>query len=1207
MEPKFTDAQKSAIDTRNKTLLVSAAAGSGKTYTLIQRIINRISDKDNPADISKMLIVTFTRAAASELRTRLFKELGKALAQNPSDKHLASQLMKLESAKICTIDSFYLDIVRSNFSSLDLPAGFRLADESEYDLLAKRVMESSIDKLYASSEDFPAFTECFTSVRSSNSLSEVFLQLYSELSVLPEGIEYIKNCAELTKKQADLDFFSTSYGETLKKCTREFFEHYEGVFASAVAYMETDEETFKAYGSSFAYDLDFCKRVLKAVNDKDRGYSQIKSLLEDYSPIKLKRLSSDAASEYSVIYKNMRTTFSKKSKELLNKSFGKDDDTIKRAMGDTAKNLGILYLLMKEFEEAVTEEKKRISLLTFNDVRRYTMKLLVDCNGEPTETAKKYAEQFSEIYIDEYQDVDRVQDLIFRAVSKENNRFMVGDIKQSIYGFRGAEPMLFSEYRKAFPDVLTEAGKKSDQASIFMSENFRCDESVIKFTNTVCSAVFSACADSIGYTSKDNLIFAKKAECDKKYTPDKVKVVLVTKPDADADENEEISEEQDTKSAKELEAEYIAGEIEKLIKHGTRADGKKILPGDIAVLFRAKSMNDILSSALRKRGILVSEPDGERYFENPNVLMMLCVLNTVDNPQRDVYLAGTLRSPVFNFSMDELITIRSCSASDFSLYDAVEAYGENGDNPLLAEKCEDFLSTLETWQNDAASLPIDRFLRMLFDSPKFTSSGIVSQTDANGEGGDLLVLYEYARKFESGSFKGLYQFIEYINSVIEENGKITSSDGGTTPDRVSLMTIHKSKGLEFPVCFVCNSGASVTPKNSRNSLVFDYPSGIAMKIADGSGFARINTPMREAVIAQSAVKQMEEEMRILYVALTRAKEKLYVTGYVSNPSRLYEKARINAAFPDRYTVMKKCTSYLDWILLGTKGEESPFFTFEEVCPNSASTDTAPEKITVTPSRAEPVPQLVEKLKKEFSFKYEYTKLSHVPSKISVSKLYPDFLDENDDSFELFSDDGAGTQIPNFFLESEKISASSAERGTATHLFLQFCNFERASRTGVKEELARLEQMKFLPSAASSLIYADELEAFMSSKLMEMILSADEVIREQRFNFELSADGFSSDDGLISKLSGENLAVQGVIDLILIGSDGNITLVDYKTDRLNGAELKNDALAAKKMNEFHGIQLSYYAKAVEVLFGKKCSRVCVYSTHSAKLYDIDLRF
>ncbi|MBQ7376402.1 MAG: UvrD-helicase domain-containing protein [Clostridia bacterium] len=1199
MARNWTPAQTAAMNTRGKTLLVSAAAGSGKTATLTERIIRRITDKDSPADIAQMLIVTFTRSAAAELRARIFAALGDALADDPTSKHLASQLMKIGSAKICTIDSFYLDVIRSNFSTLGLSAKFRLADDSEYTLMARKAMDESIDRMYATEKDFPAFCECFGTVKTSSRVTDVMLDIYDKLTSIPEGIEYVAACARKTETNAEIDFMSTPYGEIVKASTIDILEYYKEIFSSALEYMEGDEHMRNAYGASFAYDHAYITSLLDVLRGPEASYEGTQNLLLSYSPVSLSNLSSKNKTDEAKRYQTLRTEFNTKRKTLIASTYSKPQSLITRAMKDTSKMLGILYRLLSDFEARIDEAKARISVMTFSDVRRYTLKLLVNAEGNPTEIARRYAEQYTDIYIDEYQDVDRVQDAIFKSIARAGNRFMVGDIKQSIYGFRGAEPMLFAEYRRDFPPL--QSADNSDTATIFMSDNFRCDKNVIDFTNAVCSTVFSACADSIGYTPEDDLRYSKIPPSEDYISP-KVKIALITPPE-DIAEDEEL--ETDADARKLWDARYIASEIKRLMREEKKADGSPITPGDVAILFRAKSMIPAITAELERAGLLYSLADGERYFENPDVLMVLCILNTIDNPERDIYLAGTLRSPIFNFTMDDLVALRRYVKSNYSLFGALCEYAKNEDDEL-SEKSREFISVLESWQSEATSLPVDRFLRMLFYSERFIASGLVSQTDSRGEGGNLLILYEYARKFENGSFKGLYQFVEYINSVIRDGGKLASENKGGASDRVSVMTIHKSKGLEFPVCFICNTTGSIRPQEISNSMVFEYSSGIALKVADGSGFARINTPMRDAVISKIYTKQIEEEMRILYVALTRARERLYLSGTTAYTlDKLSDKAEANARLLNRYTILNKCSSYLDWTLTALAARDEDSYELECIPLDRIADIGAPALEACDEENVEIDEALVNTLRKQFDFKYEYSVLSRVPSKLSVSRLYPDVLDENDESLELFATEQKAS-VPDFFLSGAPSGASSAERGTATHLFLQFCDYKNARAKGASEELARLAELKFIPESTKELVYLSELEKFLHSELIELIIGSKQVIREQRFNVELPVDKFSSDPELLEKMRGETLAVQGVIDLLLIDEDGEISLYDYKTDRLMREERENYALAAKRMNETHGLQLSYYAKAIELLYGKPCRRICVYSTHSATLYDIDVK-
>lgn len=1208
MERQWTPAQSAAMNIRNKTLLVSAAAGSGKTATLTERIIRSLTDREAPADISKMLIVTFTRAAAEELKNRIFSALSKALAKDPANRHLTNQLVKLGSARICTIDSFYLELVRSNFSQLGIPASLRIGDGAELEVLRKTVMEEVVDSFYDTREEFPAFAECFTGTRSADRLCTILLDLYMSVSSVPEGVEFLRINAEGMKRDADAqtDFFSTAYGQILCSRTADTVRYCLSVFESACAYLSECEAHATALLPSFDYDRTFCLLLLDALKNREEGYHRTKDLLESFQPIALKRLKSEFITEESESYKALRTRLHAKLRELAKKSFSKEPKTILRAMKDTTRYTSLLYELLKQFEARFSEEKLRRGIMEFNDVRRLTLRLLVDEHGEATPTAKQYAKEFTDIYIDEYQDVDQVQDMIFRAISTKTNRFMVGDIKQSIYGFRGAEPQVFSNYRATFPEHQDPSATDSNELTVFMSENFRCDESVIRFTNLICSRLFSACADSIGYRAADDLVFSKRKPSEDYQSPAVKIAVLLTTPDVGEDETGE--EEQEPLEKFEAEAAYIASEIHRLISQETKADGTPILPGDIAVLFRSRKISPFVAQALREYGILSSESDGDRYFENPDVLMVLCLLNAIDNPHRDIFLAGALRSPIFGFSMDDLIRIRRSSDDTYSLYDALLSYKEGEDE--LARKCRDFDHTLSSFRKNAKTLPVDRFLRTLFESDSFIASGLVSDRTESGDGGNLLRLYEYARTFEAGSFKGLYNFIEFINTIIEDDKKMKVPPKGTSPDRVNLMTIHQSKGLEFPVCFICGTGAWFNREDQRSSLLFEYPTGVAMKISDSTGFARINTPMREALAANSGIRQSEEEMRVLYVALTRARERLYVTATSKvSKEKIMKQAASRAKFSSRYSLLN-CNCYLDWILTSLADPtvhadycKLSFYSAQQITEPNSPIDSEEEK---EPSCQPAIldQALCAELKEKFSFRYPYTDFRRIPAKMSVSRLSPDILDETDDSIDLFEQEHR-TRIPDFFISGKQSASGAAERGTATHLFLQFCDFANAKKNGINEEISRLVEKRFIPQGIADLLYTEELETFLHSELMTYIENASQIIREQRFNLFLSPDQFTTQPYLKDMLRGENMAVQGVMDLVLIDGEGRITLFDYKTDRLREEERQNPALAARQMNRTHGLQLSYYAQAVSLLFDRPCDRVCVYSTHAGRLFDIDV--
>ena len=1215
-ERQWTQGQSAAISIRGKTLLVSAAAGSGKTATLTERIIRTITE-DESSDISKMLIVTFTRAAATELRDRIFKALSEKLASDPQNRRLNEQLIKLGSANICTIDSFYLTLIRQNFTALGISASARIADTSELELLSKSIMEEVIDKFYDSDQDFPLFAECFIRTKSVYMLSGTMLYAYSCLSSSPDGIELLKNQAEDMLSYADrgIDFLQTPYGQALSRVLIPKFEYYAKVMEDARVNAEDNSEIIGKRIPCYVYEEEFAKSVYSALVDGE-SFDRLHELFCSYAPPRMGSIArGEQDDEEGAFYKDTRSKIKDDIASLRDKIFGRNTEVLAEELRATAGHANMLYRVLSEFSTRLCEEKQRRNIMDFDDIKQYTYKLLLNPDRTPTELAKQYQKQFTDIYIDEYQDVDLVQDLIFSAISR-NNRFMVGDIKQSIYGFRGAEPKVFASYKERFysldPDKELSPPGGGDEATIFMSETFRCDPNIIKFTNLVCSRIFGATADSIGYTSADDLRFSKRPPV----ADHKAEVTVILTDTAEEDTAESTEEatpkkgrkknstSSDTPDKEEYEAEYIASRIEALIGKETLANGRPIEPGDIAILYRSGKMVAYLSDALAKRGILCSEGGGGSYFESPDVLLVLSLLNAVDNPHRDIHLAALLCSPLYEFTIDELITVRKSVPHTFSLYDALVHRSRTDD--ALGKKCLDFDQKLSDLRAGALSLPVDRFLRLLFESDVFVASGLLADRDSFGEGGNLLRLYDYARTFEAGSFKGLYNFIEFINDLIENDKMLEIAPKERCAERVTLTTMHHSKGLEFPVCFICGVGARKNTRSLSASLLIDEGIGVAMRLSDKTGFSRTNTPMREAIARARYIDEVEEEMRILYVALTRARERLYITATKNgDPDTLMFDAKMRSKYACRYS-MTGCSSFLDWLLIPFADEsaDTSSCTLRFVVPQEYTTDSDADEQKRTQNISRPAPDgaLLERLREKFSFDYGYSALTRIPAKLSISKLYPDILDEVDNSAEL--SESKKTQVPDFFISGKTHSVSSAERGTATHLFLQFCDLSRARRSGISEEIARLIEKHFIPQNIADIIYVDELERFINSPLADKILSASQVIREQRFNLLLPASAFTESAEFAELLTDETLAVQGVIDLILIDEKGNIELYDYKTDRLSTALMADPSAAKRKMNDDHALQLSYYAYAVEQIFGRKCKRVCIYSTHSAELYDVE---
>lgn len=1181
-EPRWTPPQSKAIASRNKTLLVSAAAGSGKTAVLTERIIKRITDKNNPADITRLCVVTFTRSAASELRDRISGALGKALRENPGNRRLERQLMNLGRAQISTIHSFCFEIVRANFAQLNLTARVRIADAAESDLIAREIMQSAIDGFYdggaegAVIDDFPGFTDNFVTDRDDR-LVDIFLGIYRRLAAYPEGIGYIDSCTTNLTAGTKQDYLSTPWGKAMLRGIIRNFEYYRSVFEAAAENFKLDDKLAKNYLSAFRYEVDWIDDMLPRLRE-GIGYDTLRAALKAHESPRLGKVLAIYQTEDTEFWKESRKDFNKFLSSLISDVFNIEPDDISHLMGESAhicKNLGIL---LQEYERRLSAEKRRRGLIDYTDLERLTLKLLYDADGRLTETAGSIRARFDEIYIDEYQDVNELQDMIFRAIANPGGLFMVGDIKQSIYGFRGAAPDIFAKYRDSFRE------ESSDSETIFLSDNFRCDRHVIEYVNRVSGTLFTNNSGRVKYYDEDALRYSKQTGTE----PFKVKTVIVPKS-------------ADDEASK--EAEYVAGEVKRLIEEGVK-------PSQITLLFRStKKSAPKFENALKKLAIPSYTDTQDGFFENPEVLLAMCLLNCVDNPARDIYLAGALRSPIYGFSLSELADIRS-AYPDGSLYDAFRKFADDRESPKAAY----FLDSLAGYRDFAAAQPVSVLLWHIY-----RDTGLLAAVSADGMTSgraNLMMLYDYARRYESGSFKGLYNFILYINDIIENGEPFdTAATYAESGETVKLMTVHHSKGLEFPVVFLCDTNRSIHGKKNTDNLLLNRTSGlgIVMKLRDETGLGYIDTPMRRAVLDAMKEDEIDEEMRVLYVAMTRAKERLYVTGSDRNPNGLINSCCRDAEYISPF-ILSRSVTFLKWILtaLYTDGDYGKYCDIEVLHQDNTAVETieseAPPAADTGENELETDPAEVEAYRKlfaeRFNSKYKWKQLSTLPAKLTVSKLYPGILDESaaDSGVKDISSGRDSDFRRPKFLEPSPDIATAAERGTATHVFMQFANFELLQKNGTDEEIVRLVSLDFITAASAELIDRRAVNRFAESELFRRILSARKVWRELRFNVNLPADQFTESDEFAVILKGETVLVQGVVDCLIESENGDFVIIDYKTDHFT-REQRYDNRAEAILRERYATQLRYYRAACERLIAGRIKQALIYSFSLGKTVEI----
>ena len=1205
-DKKWTAPQRAAIDTRDRTLLVSAAAGSGKTATLTERIIRSLLDEENPIGIEDMLIVTYTRAAVGELSERIGKAIKAAIKDRPGDTRLERQLYMLPSAKICTIDAFCADILRANAERVGVSPSFRVPDAAEAQLIAENILDSLLESIFegramdvATPKEIDELTDCLAQTRSQKELPAIIRLIYESTLTALDGVGAIGELVEEFNPDKFSAVENTRLGGYCMERLSELLNHYEATFNSI------RREIVETDGAKYAKIITMIDNALSMIARLSvcKKYDDAKAV---FDTLEFEKAAPVSKNDALPPIKNVRDAFKKQLTKIGEEFFSHTTEEWLISYTGLYRLFGVLYRVIKEFDRLFRQEKIRRGICEFSDIERYTYECLWQ-NGEKTDIALSQAKIYKAVYIDEYQDVNSLQNKIFEAITTDTNRFMVGDIKQSIYEFRSANPKIFADMKKSFPNL----GSAGDypEASIFMSDNFRCDKGVIDFVNDVFDNLFYHLRDSIGYVKEDRLNFSKVYDHDMpeyRYP----EVCMVNTFGRNDPRSEQVS-------ASDLTPMVVAAKIRELLDEGYLDNGEKIKPKHIAIIMRkVKSKAEKYTRALAELGIPAAAAESDRFFINSDVMLALCLLNSIDNPHKDVYLAGLMCSPLYGFSVGDVAVIRKVAPAP-SLYDSLKLYvtGEDAD-----PRVEKFLEKIDYYRLISEGLPTDKLLMKLYHE-----TGLLALCAGSAEGKDnLLLLYEHARKFEAGSFGGLYNFISYINQLTGRNSDFDKREAPGECDAVRIITAHSSKGLEYPIVFFAGGDTSFNQNvNIGEAPRFEYEEGfgMGMLLRTPSGLALVENSTKNIIKHYRHRKKIEEEARVLYVILTRARERLYVVGQITSRVDEYMEevaaAREYMSTYSAYSIGSLFRMILEMKDVNPKlpGEflKNPPYIYSKEAESAVENGIELEEIAhvdadepeqVVESVDECVAEHYERIMRErFSYVYPKAHLMRLPEKMSVSRLYPEILDGSDEfALKIEEDNDEETTIlPKF--RSGTDSKESAKRGIATHMLLQFCDFDRLKSDGALSELERLKSLAFLSERDAELVRLNEIEKFIKSDLMTELGLASRIYREQRFNVKLPAEDFATDPEMKKLYTGEHILVQGVIDCLYEDLDGNLHLVDYKTDRLTWEERQDKTLAEQKMRDKHALQLSYYAKAVELIFGKQPSTVKVYSLHLGELVDV----
>ena len=1154
----LTAQQQSVVDDRGGTLLVSAAAGSGKTKVLVDRVLRRIVvDGKN---IDQFLIITFTNAAASELRAKISDAITDALATQPNNAHLTRQLRLLHLSQISTVHAFCGNLIRQYGYRLDIPADHRLMDDNEREELLSRQLELVLEEAYEQADpDFLLLTDTLGAGRTDEGLSTLIRDLYDQLLSLPYPKRYLRSqCFTLEGDPAD-----SVWGQCLIDSARQRLSWLIARYRWAVATMEGDELLEKQYLPLYRSHLSKLEKMIRAL---DGPWDSISGALElDYPRVSVRGYQDKARLDAIKAVK----TDGKKQLEALQAIFSRSSKTLREEQNALAPALYALVRLVERLDQRFSAEKRRKNRLDFSDQEHLAIRLLIrEGSGTPTDVAREVSEQFEEIMVDEYQDSNRVQEAIFTAISKEGdtNRFLVGDVKQSIYGFRQAEPDLFLEKHRTF--TPGERAIPPEPRRLFLSRNFRSRPEILEAVNHTFETVMSEDVGGMTYGEEERLIPGRAGYPDAKGPRVELHVL----------ELQDLDQEQ-TKYQR--EALWVTRRIVSMLDSGAPVgeEGRPVEPGDIAILFRTRDPIPIYAKALKAAGIPVASEGGENLFETPEVSAFLSLLRVLNNPHQDIPLLAVLCSPMFRFSNAQLAEIRA-SSNRARFYDAMRECREDW--------CVSAVARLETLRKRAGSESADKLVWELIHE-----TGLLSAYSAM-EGGDarrenLLAIYQLALTGASGGYLYLYQLLRLLERAATSGTMVSAGSSSG----VILTTMHRSKGLEYPVVFLADLSRRFNHRDLSASVLFDRELGLAAKITDTSLRVRYPGLCYEAVKQKKQMALRSEELRILYVAMTRPRDYLIMTYAGEFTASALSRNREGAGLPAQPWACAGTVCLGDWVLLSALNRAEAGALFQ-VCgrpEGSCKVSDLPWEITYEALAAQAVPVL--KTQKEtreqqrllpdpggflraLSWKDPHLAATRTPSKLTATQLKGREKDTE-------AAEGAGVQArlpqlrrPGFL----KKALTPTERGTAVHLFLQYARFERCVTVeGVQEEKLRLLEEEFMTKAQLDAVSPDTMIRLFRSSLGRRMLSAPKLIREFKFSLQENASDYF--DGV----EGETLLLQGVVDAAWEEPDG-LYVVDFKSDRVT------EETIMERAGTYRG-QLTAYKGALERIFEKPVREMYLY--------------
>lgn len=1262
--PKWTKEQLEVIESRECNLLVAAAAGSGKTAVLVERIIQMITSRENPIDIDKLLVVTFTNAAASEMRERIGDAIGKALDENPENKHLQNQLVLLNKSSITTIHSFCLDVIKSNFHRINLDPNFRIGDQTECAILKQEAIEEVFEDLYEErDEGFLNLVESYAERGGDKEVQDIILGIYSFAMASPEPKKWLIDSAERFNIDENFDFSQSIWARAILDTVKIEINGLCLNMERALKEVESIEE-LETFAEKLSVEYKKIADISQACNKSwDEAYKKMASMSFENYVKGVKRISKDAPSyikESKEKAKTIRDKTKKSLESIVSATFNKDNDSIREEIKYLYNIVKPISSVVLRFEEEYSNKKREKGIIDFNDIEHFALNILTDVDEKgnivPSDIAVGCRNKFYEIFIDEYQDSNLVQEVLLKAVANTEtpNRFMVGDVKQSIYRFRQAKPELFLQKYNNYNDK-----KGSSHRKIMLYKNFRSREEVVDAVNYIFENIMNENIGEIEYTEKERLNLGANFNVDtdeKSIIGGATEIHLIQKDnklddDIINDKDDRINnkeneiEEEEKLDNIQLEARMVGNIIKDLMK--VNEDGKiqkvydKGIDGyrpvefrDIVILLRATSAwAPVFADELMNMDIPTYADVGVGYFDTIEIKTILSLLQIIDNPMQDIPLISVLKSPIFGFTPEDLIDIR-VQSKDKIFYEVLkstaeydgftDSQNENESEFIPSEECinksKDFLIKLKEFKEKSMYMSTDEFIWYLY-----TRTGYYAYVGALPGGSqrqaNLKVLFERAKQFEETSLKGIFNFVNFIEKLKKSSSDMGSAKTlGENANVVRIMSIHKSKGLEFPVVICSAMGKNFNTQDFKKSILYHHNLGYGPQFVDYERRISFPSIAKEALKSKINIENLSEEMRVLYVAFTRAKEKLIITGSTRNIQDSIKRWSNGIESLDtisQYEILKG-KNFLDWIMpcvlrhrdLSNLLEEVGLDAVFNVEHNSKwygklwnkndilvekksdeekeSIEEILEKIDVNNPDSDYYGEIEEKL--NYIYPYEFS--TRKPATISVTEIKKIQNNYEEELINTIFEQKVILKKPLFIQnEEEKEKISGTERGTIVHLVMEVLDLKNVSSVNdIKSQIRGFVSKGIITEKQASIVNPYKIYKFFASNIGKRMLNAEIINREKSIYAQVNMKDIYIYEKLINNddkklYDNESVMLRGIVDAYF-EEDNQIVLVDYKTDFVNEENINQIIEKYKK-------QLDLYADIIETLTGKSVKEKCIY--------------